>query len=330
MKTILISGGAGFIGSHLAKKLSERPDHRIVIVDQFGTGDKWNNLVRVPIDEIIHPDDLFYWLEHFGESLECVFQLGGVSSSIESDVEVILDSNHNTPLLLWRWCAEHNVRYVYGSSYEVYGDGAHGFDDTSDEAYQRNLRPLNPNGWSKKLLDLHISTAQKRGEPMPPQCVGLRLFNIYGPNEYHKKDSRSVALKIYEEASTGAAVKLFKSNNPNYAHGEQIRDFVHIDDVVSVLEFFYDNPDKSGLFNIGSGKAHSFEELAKAIFAALGKAPNIKYVDMPTHVEHQYQYKTLASIARLREAGYSKEFKTLEQGIADYIGNYLTKPDKYL
>ncbi len=330
MKIILIIGGAGFLGSNLAKRLAERGSHRIVIVDKFGEGDKWNNLVRVPVDEIVHPTDLFYWLESYGDEVEIVYHLGGITSSIESDVESILEANHNLPLLVWRWCAESGVRFIYGSSYEVYGDGSHGFNDTEDTEYQRNLRPLNPNGWSKKLFDMHISAAEKRDEPVTPQWVGLRFFNIYGPNEYHKKDCRSVALKIYEEAASGAPVKLFKSKNPDYADGAQLRDFMHVDDAIHMLEWFLDNPDKSGLFNAGSGKARSFEELASAVFKALDKEPNIKYVDMPSNVESQYQYKTEADISRLQSIGYDRPILDLDQGIDDYIKSYLSKDDKYL
>ena len=330
MKIILILGGAGFIGSNLAKRLADRGSHRIVIVDQFGNGKKWNNLVRVPVDEIVHPVDLFDWLVSYGGEVDLVYHLGGITDSTENDVETIIESNHNFPLLVWRWCAEAGVRFIYGSSYEVYGSGEQDFDDTDDLEYQRNLRPLNPNGWSKKLLDMHVSGAQSRDEAVPPQWVGLRFFNIYGPNEYHKGDTRSVVLKVYEEASQDVPVKLFKSANPDYADGSQLRDFMAVSDAVHMLEWFLDTPDVSGLFNAGSGQARSFEELAKAVFSALGKEPNIKYIDMPTHVEHQYQYKTEANIQRLRNIGYDRPILTMEQGVDDYIQNYLKKEDRYI
>ena len=330
MKIILIIGGAGFIGSNLAKRLADRGTHRIVVADQFGDGKKWNNLVRTPVDEVVHPGNLFYWLDSFGDEVELVYHLGGITSSIEPNVESIVESNHNFPLLVWRWCAEAQVRFIYGSSYEVYGDGSLGFDDTDDLAYQRNLRPLNPNGWSKKLLDMHILAARERGETIPPQSVGLRFFNIYGPNEYHKEDCRSMVLKIYEEATKGVPVKLFKSENPDYADGAQLRDFMSVGDAINMLEWFMDTPEVSGLFNAGSGQARSFEELAQVVFAALGKEPNIKYVDMPTHIEQQYQYKTEANIKRLRNIGYDRPVLTLEQGVTDYIQSYLKKPDPYL
>jgi len=330
MKVILILGGAGFIGSNLAKRLADRGTHRIVVVDQFGDGKKWQNLVRVPVDEIVHPSGLFYWLDSFGEEVEVVYHLGGITSSIESDVESIIESNHNFPLLLWRWCAEAGVRFIYGSSAEVYGAGDNGFDDVDDLEYLRKLRPLNPNGWSKKLLDMHISAAKSRGEKVPPQWVGLRFFNLYGPNEYHKGDSRSVALKIFEEAAKGVPVKLFKSANKNYPDGGQLRDFMYVADAVNMLEWFLDTPDVNGVFNAGTGTARSFNELANAVFAALGKQPQIKYIDMPSGVEHQYQYKTEANIKRLRNIGYDRPILTLEQGVADYIQNYLNKPDQYL
>jgi ADP-L-glycero-D-manno-heptose 6-epimerase len=330
MRLILIIGGAGFIGSNLAKRLADRNTHRIVIVDQFSSGSKWNNLVRVPVDEIVAPNNLLNWLARYGSEVDAIFHLGGITSSVESDVEEIIDANHNFPLKIWRWAAEHDARFIYGSSYEVYGDGAFGFEDDDDLAYQNQLRPLNPNGWSKKLLDLHISGAPIREEKTPKQWVGLRFFNIYGPNEYHKGEACSVAYKIYEKASKGAAVQLFKSANPDYADGGQIRDFMYVLDAVNMLEWFLDSPDVSGVFNAGSGTSHSFEELAHAVFKALGKEANIKYVDMPTEIEQQYQYKTEANIQKLRNVGYNRPVLNMEQGIEDYIRNYLQKDDPYL
>ncbi len=330
MKIILIIGGAGFIGSNLAKRLADRGTHRIVIADQFGNGKKWNNLVRVPVDEIVHPENLLYWLDSYGDEVDVVYHLGGIADSTEHDVESIIESNHNFPLLVWRWCAEANVRFIYGSSYEVYGDGVFGFDDKDDLDYQRKLRPLNPNGWSKKMLDMHVTGAKSRDEAVPPQWVGLRLFNIYGPNEYHKRSSRSVALKIYEEASKGVPVKLFKSANADYPDGGQMRDFMAVSDAVNMLEWFLDAAEVSGVFNAGSGVATSFQDLAHLIFKTLGKEPSIKYVDMPEEVEKQYQYKTEANIKRLRNIGYDRPILTLEQGITDYIQNYLKKDDPYI
>lgn len=330
MKIVLIIGGAGFIGSNLAKRLADRGDYRVVIVDRFGDGSKWNNLVRIPIDEIVAPEQIFHWLDVYSEDLEAIFHLGGVSSTTESNVESIIESNHNYPLALWRWCATSNVRFICASSAEVYGAGEHGFEDTPNLSYQNKLRPLNPNGWSKKMLDLHMMGAKKREEKTPPQWVSLRFFNLFGPNEYHKGDHRSVALKLYDEASKNLPVKLFKSENSEYPDGSQLRDFMYIEDAVNMLEWCLDNRTISGLFNAGSGTSRSFEELAKTVFSALKKEPVIKYVHMPSHIEHQYQYKTVADIKRLRDAGYDRPIMTLEQGIETYIQRYLRTGDMYL
>jgi len=330
MKTIVITGGAGFIGSNLAHHLAHLNQYRVVVVDRFGSGSKWQNLVRVPVDEIVDPGNFFYWLEVYGEEVEAIVHLGGVSSSTERDVGTIIEANHQYPMLLWRWCTENKVRFLFSSSAEVYGLGEHGFDDTLDLDYMHKLRPLNPNGWSKKLFDLHVAQAVARGDAMPPQWAGLRFFNVYGPNEYHKGEQRSVLLQLYEEAAKGIPVRLFKSANPNYPDGSQQRDFTYVSDCVQVLLWLLKNPKINGIYNCGTGTARSFAELAQALFSALGKTPNVKYVDMPNHVEGQYQYHTQAVMDRLRKVGYAQPFASLEQGVTDYIQNYLKKSDPYL
>ncbi len=330
LKTVVITGGGGFLGSNLAHHLGNIGGYRIIIVDSFGNDKKWQNLVRATIDEIVAPENFFYWLEMFGQEVEIIYNLGGISATTEHNVSAIIEANHDYPLLLWRWCIENDKRFVFASSAEVYGAGEMGFDDKLDVDYIRKLRPLNPNGWSKKLFDLHVAQAHARNDKMPAQWVGLRFFNLYGPNEYHKQDQRSVMLKIYEEASQGIAVRLFKSKNPEYPDGSQQRDFIYVKDAVAVMEWLLLNPRVNGIFNCGTGKARSFAELAQAIFSSLGKEPNVKYVDMPHHIEHQYQYRTEAVIDRLRQAGYDREFMSLEDGVADYINNYLRKDDMYL
>lgn len=331
MKTVVITGGAGFIGSNLAHLLAQSGEHRIIIVDTFGAGGKWQNLVRIPADEIVAPGNLFYWLEMFGEEVEAIVHLGGVSATTEQDVGLIIEANHQYPLLLWRWCAENERRFIYASSAEIYGTGEQGFDDSLEVAYLRGLRPLNPNGWSKKLFDLFVAQSVARGEKTPAQWAGLRFFNLYGPNEYHKEQQRSVLLQLYEEVNKGLPAKLFKSGNPQFPDGEQKRDFTYIRDCAEVLAWLLRNPKVNGVFNCGTGTARSFNDLARALFTAIGRTPAIKYIDMPSHVvERQYQYYTQADLTRLRAAGYTKEFTSLENGVKDYIENYLTKPDWYL
>jgi ADP-L-glycero-D-manno-heptose 6-epimerase len=328
-KRIVITGGAGFIGSILAHALCQENAYKIAIADTFGKG-QWHNLVRAPIDEIILPNNLFYWLEMYGEEVEAIIHLGGVSATTETDLNLILESNHSFTLLLWRWCIENDKRFIYASSAEVYGLGEHGFDDTLDVAYMNRLRPLNPNGWSKKIFDIHVAHTVARQEKTPPQWAGLRFFNVYGPHEYHKNDHRSVLNKLYQDASHGVAVKLFKSQNPKYSDGAQERDFIYVKDCVAVIQWLLKNPNVSGLFNVGAGVARSFNDLAKALFAAIGKPPQVKYIDMPDKVEHQYQYHTQAKMDRLRAAGYTQPFTALEDGVKDYVQNYLLKKDPYL
>ena len=329
-QTILITGGAGFIGSNLAHHLSQTGDYRIVISDRFNDGAKWRNLIHVPVEEIIDPANLFYWLEVYGHTLETVVHLGGVSDTTERNVGQIVESNHQFPVMLWRWCVEQEKRFIFASSAEIYGAGEQGFNDTLDVEYLRKLRPLNPNGWSKKLFDTHVALAFSRGDKMPKQWAGLRFFNLYGANEYHKGEQRSVLLQLYEEAAKGIPVRLFKSANPEYPDGSQQRDFVYVQDCVKVLAWLLASPDVNGLYNCGTGKARSFAELAQALFSALGKPPNIKYVDMPSNIEHQYQYRTEAVIDRLREAGYTEPFTSLEDGVNDYIQQHLSNHNPYL
>lgn len=330
MQTIVITGGAGFIGSNLAHHLSELGGYRIIVVDRFGNGKKWQNLIHVPVEEIIEPANFFYWLEMFGGDVDTIVHLGGVSNTAEDNVSVIIEANHQFPVLLWRWCVEAGKRFVYASSAEVYGAGEHGFDDSLDIDYLKKLRPLNPNGWSKKLFDMHVALEIERKSPLPKQWAGLRFFNVYGPNEYHKGDQRSVLLQLYEEAAKNIPVRLFKSANPDYPDGSQQRDFITVHDCVQVLAWLLQNPNVNGLFNCGTGQARSFAELAQALYASLGKEPHVKYVDMPSHIEHQYQYRTEAVIDRLRGAGYDRPFISLEQGVNHYIQNYLRKADPYL
>jgi len=330
MQTIVITGGAGFIGSNIAASLCAKGSYKIVVCDTLGNSDKWRNLSKHNIAEIIPPQNLFYWLEMFGDTVDAIIHMGGISSTTETDADLLMEHNHTFPLLLWRWCTENNKRLIYASTGETYGDGAQGFDDAADFTYMAKLRPLNAHGWSKHLFDRHIVEAVARGESTPPQWVGLKLFNVYGPNEYHKDMQRSVLCKIFPDAHHGHAVKLYKSYRADIAHGAQKRDFVSVRDVVSVVSWLIDNPKVSGLFNLGSGKARSFEDLAKALFAALGKPPQVKYVDMPETLVDRYQYFTEARMDKLRAAGYSAPFLTLEDGVKDYVQNFLIKTDPYL
>jgi len=328
VQTILITGGAGFIGSNVAAALCARGTHRIVICDTLGTGAKWRNLRNHNVYEIIPPANLFYWLEMYGTSLDAVIHMGAISTTTETNVDLILENNLSVSSLLYRWCAENAKRFIYASSAATYGDGDQGFDD--DIKSLNTLRPLNPYGWSKHLVDRYIANAIQYGEVAPPQWAGLKFFNVYGPNEYHKEDQRSVANIKFPDVRAGKPVRLFKSYRPDFPDGGQKRDFIYVRDCVNIVLWFFDNPKVSGLFNVGTGKARSFEDLAKALCAALGHEPKIEYFEMPESLRAQYQYFTEARVERLRKAGYSAPFTSLEDGVRDYVQNYLTKADPYL
>ncbi len=330
MKTILVTGGGGFIGSNLVAALLEKGTHHIVVCDAFGSSDKWRNLSKHPVSEIIEPQQMFAWLEANREQVDMIYHLGSVSSTVEKNIDLILEHNFTLSLRLWRWCVTRGVRLVYASSSATYGDGSNGFDDTMDLAYMRKLKPMSGYGWSKHLFDIHVAEAVSRGAASPPQCVGLKFFNVYGPNEYHKDDQRSVIAKIAPQALQGAAVRLFRSYDKRYADGEQKRDMLYVKDAVKVLLWCMDHPEVSGLYNIGTGHAVTFNAMAAAIYAAIGRPAHIHYMDMPETLVANYQYFTEANIGHLSAAGYVQPFLSVEEGIQDFVQNYLQKPDPYL
>lgn len=329
MKTILVTGGAGFVGSNLVSALMQRGTHNIVVCDRFGEGDKWHNLSKHPVYEIIEPDHIFEWLEFNRQHIDMVFHMGSISSTVEKNIDLILKHNFSASIKLWRWCNARGIRLVYASASATYGDGIHGFDDSTDLAYLHKLEPMSGYGWSKHLFDVHVATALVRKECTLPQWAGLKFFNMYGPNEYHKGDQQSVITKIALHAIQAGRVNLFRSYDPNYPHGGQKRDVIYVKDVVRVLLWLLDHPKVSGLFNLGTGKASTFNEMANAIFTALNRKPNIHYTDMPESLMQKYQYFTEAKMNKLQAAGYNQGFMTLEDGISDYVQNYLTKDDRY-
>jgi ADP-L-glycero-D-manno-heptose 6-epimerase len=327
---ILVTGGAGFIGSNLVARLLEDGRADVAVADRLRTADlgKWKNLAKHPIGDFVAPDDLYEWLElHEGE-LEAVIHMGAISSTTEPDADLILHTNFTLSRDLWTWCANRDVRFIYASSAATYGDGAAGFRDDDDLESLTRLRPLNAYGWSKALFDLYARREADRGRA-PPQWAGLKFFNVYGPNEEHKGAMKSVAAQIWPRVSWGEPVRLFKSHHPDYADGGQLRDFVYVRDVADVVMWLLDNPNVSGIFNLGSGEARSFADLALAVYDAAGAEPKIEYVDMPEAIRDRYQYYTRADVSRLRAAGYDAAFTSLEEGIADYVGRYLSQPDPY-
>lgn len=330
MKTILVTGGGGFIGSNLVAGLLARGTHKVVICDAFGTTEKWRNLSQHAVHNIIEPSALFEWLESHSDTLDMVFHLGAASSTTEIDIDLVLEQNFRFSVRLWNWCNDAQIRFLYTSSSATYGDGSNGFEDNDSLDYLRSLRPMSGYGWSKHLFDVHVSQSSQSGQCPLPQWVGLKFFNVYGPNEYHKADQRSVINKMAGQAIQGAAVRLFKSENDRYEDGGQVRDMLYVKDAVDVMLWFLDHPKVTGLYNVGSGRGVSFNDMAHAIFDALGKPYNINYIDMPDSLAGHYQYFTEANVTKLRTAGYEATFSGVSDGVKDYVQNYLMQPQPYL
>ncbi|MCI5059933.1 MAG: ADP-glyceromanno-heptose 6-epimerase [Alphaproteobacteria bacterium] len=329
---IIVTGGTGFIGSNLVAGLEAHGCKDIVICDTLGVEDKWRNIAKRELRDMVHPERLFDYLEAHKDDIEMIFHMGAISSTTEQDADLIAETNIVLSRRIWRWCGKHQVRLVYASSAATYGDGSAGFVDAQDPASLSKLRPLNAYGWSKHVFDRRIARILEDGqEQVPPQWAGLKFFNVYGPNEYHKGDQMSVICKLYPQVVAGAAAKLFKSHNPDYEDGGQLRDFVYVKDCVSVMLWLYENKDVSGLFNVGTGQARSFKDLAEATFAAAGMEPKINYIDMPESLREKYQYFTQADMSKLRAAGYDKPFTELEDGVRDFVQNHMGQSeDPYL
>ncbi len=322
---ILITGGAGFIGSNLQAALARR-GHETVIADRLGTQSKWRNLARHPPARIVSPDALEDWL--LGHPpVEMVFHLGAVSLTTATDADEVWRTNVELSLRLWEWCAARRVRFVYASSGATYGDGSAGFDD--DPANLPNLRPLNLYGWSKHVFDQQVMALLRRGAPRPPQWAGLKFFNVYGPNEYHKGAMISVVKVMHDAIAADGRPRLYRSSVEGLGDGEQKRDFVHVDDAVAVMLWLLDRPDVDGLFNVGTGQARTYLDMAHAVCRACDAPEAVEFVDMPPALRPQYQSFTEARMDRLRAAGYAAPFVGLEDGVTDYVRNYLRQPDPY-
>jgi ADP-L-glycero-D-manno-heptose 6-epimerase len=324
---LLVTGGAGFIGSNVVAALNEAGRTDIVVNDMLGSDGKWRNLAGRQLADFVPPGDLTRWLD--GRKLDAVIHLGAISSTIATDGDAVMENNFRLSLRLFDWCAANRTPFIYASSAATYGDGQQGYsDDWANNALKR-LKPLNLYGWSKQLFDLAVIERVARKEKLPPQWVGLKFFNVYGPNEYHKGEMMSLVAKRFDEAKAGKPIQLFKSHRPGVGDGEQKRDFIYIDDAIAVVRWLIANPSVSGIFNVGTGEAHSFRELMTAMFAALGKPPMIEYVEMPHSVRSSYQYFTQAETDNLRHAGFNANFLPLDAAVQRYVTGYLDRDDRY-
>ncbi len=326
---ILVTGGAGFIGSNLVKALEDRGRRDIVVCDVLGTDDKWKNIAKRELADLVAPDDLFDFLGDNCDDIESVFHMGAISATTERDADLIVRTNIRLSLDLWNWCAENGAPLIYASSAATYGDGARGFADDDSIPGLATLRPMNAYGWSKHAFDRRVARIVSENGPQPPHWAGLKFFNVYGPNEYHKGGQVSVALKNFREISeTGKAV-LFRSHHPDYPDGGQKRDFVWVGDCVNIALWLSETPSASGIFNVGTGRARTFADLAGAVFAAMGRKPTIEFVDTPEAIRDRYQYFTEADMGRLQSAGYDKPATELEDGVGQYVRDYLAAADPY-
>jgi ADP-L-glycero-D-manno-heptose 6-epimerase len=324
---LLVTGGAGFIGSNIVASLNEAGRADVAVNDVLGSGGKWHNLASRQLADFVPAADLLRWLE--GRKLDAVLHMGAISSTTATDGDAVMESNFGLSLRLLDWCTATRTPFIYASSAATYGDGAAGFaDDWSPSALKR-LKPLNLYGFSKQAFDLAVAERAARKDKLPPQWVGLKFFNVFGPNEYHKGEMMSLVAKRFDDAKAGAPIRLFKSYRSGIADGEQKRDFVYVDDAVAVVRFLMETPSVSGIFNVGTGKARSFRDLMLALFAALGQEPKIEYIDMPPAIRDSYQYFTQADVSGLRRAGFAADFTTLEEGVRRYVSGYLNRADRY-
>ena len=324
---LLVTGGAGFIGSNLVAALNDAGRTDVAVCDLLGHDGKWRNLAKRQLADLLPPAVIPAWLQ--GRKLDAVIHLGAISETTATDGDLVIETNFRLSMRLLDWCAANATPFIYASSAATYGDGGGGFSDDPSIAALRTLRPMNLYGWSKHLFDLAVADRALRGDRLPPQWAGLKFFNVFGPNEYHKGAMASVLARRFDDIKGGRAVQLFKSHRAGIADGDQRRDFIYVDDVVRVVMWLLAAPAVSGLFNVGTGKARSFRDLILSAYAALGSQPNIQYVDMPEAIRDSYQYFTEARVDRLRGAGYNGGFTPLEDAVGRYVRGYLDCSDRF-
>jgi ADP-L-glycero-D-manno-heptose 6-epimerase len=316
---IIITGAEGFIGSCLVAALNQAGYNDLVLVDDFGMPVREDNLTGKSFTAKVNRKDLANWLDENHLLVQFIFHIGARTDTTETDVAVLNELNLDYTKMLWQKCVAYGLPLVYASSAATYGGGEHGYDD--DETKLDLLQPLNLYGHSKNDFDKWAIAQDKK----PYFWAGLKFFNVYGPNEYHKGRMASVVLHAFNQIQQTGEVKLFKSHNPNYTDGGQLRDFVYVKDVTDVCMFLMNHRKNNGIYNLGSGKARTFKNLVEAIFVALDKTPYITYIDTPIDIRDKYQYFTEANMDKLKSIGYTQNFTTIEEGVADYVKNYLVE-----
>jgi ADP-L-glycero-D-manno-heptose 6-epimerase len=324
----LVTGGAGFIGSNIVAQLSGVGEE-VVVCDWMRSDERWRNLAKHNVAAIVAPAQLREWMDRRADQITAVVHMGAISDTTEADVDQLVDKNIRATLDLFDWCTQREIRLIYASSAATYGNGAAGFDDEFTPSALKRFLPLNAYGWSKHVVDRRIAHLVERRAPLPPQCVGLKFFNVYGPNEYHKGPMRSIITATTAKLLTGQPLRLFRSYRAEYADGGQLRDFIYVKDCVDVVAWLLQNPAINGLFNVGTGRARSWLDLGNAMFKAIDRPPAIEYIEMPPELRDKYQYFTEAKMHRLRAAGYTKAFTELEAGVGEYVQDYLCRDDPY-
>ncbi len=322
---IVLTGGAGFIGSCFLARLNAEGRDDVLVVDNLGKTEKWRNLQGKRFIDYVHKSEFLFRLENdlLPKTVTAIVHLGACSSTTETDAEYMMENNYQYTKRIAEWALAHSVRTIYASSAATYGDGGLGFSD--DDSLCEQLRPLNVYGYSKQLFDLWaLKTGAYR------ELAGIKFFNVFGPNEYHKGDMMSVVCKSFDQVNETKKIRLFASHRPDYANGEQKRDFVYIKDCCDVLWWLLNNPKVNGIFNLGTGQARSWNELANAVFSAMNVPANIEYMEMAESLKPKYQYFTEATVDKLRQAGYQTPFTDLNDAVRDYIQRYLSQQNRYL
>jgi ADP-L-glycero-D-manno-heptose 6-epimerase len=324
---LLVTGGAGFIGSNVVAALNDNGRSDVAVCDLLGHDGKWRNLAKRQLADIVPPSQLPDWLK--GRRLDAIVHLGAVSETTATDGDLVIETNFRLSMRLLDWCTANSTPFIYASSASTYGDGAQGFSDGLSISALRTLRPKNLYGWSKHLFDMAVTERASRGESLPPQWAGLKFFNVFGPNEYHKGMMMSVLAQRFDDIKAGRPVQLFKSHRDGIADGDQRRDFIYVEDAVRVTTWLLSTPSVSGIFNVGTGKARSFKDLMLAAYTALGTAPNIEYIEMPELIRDSYQYFTQSDVERLQRAGYNGGFTALEDAVKIYVEDFLDRADRF-